>query len=554
MPVADFPGQFGWGYDGVDLFAPTRLYGTPDDFRRFVDRGTSPRPGRDPRRGLQPLRPRRQLPAASSPTTTSPTATRTNGARRSISTATDSRPVREFFLANAGYWIDEFHLDGLRLDATQSIHDASPSTSSPRSPARLAQAAGADRRVARGRERAAGRPAGAAAGRRAATASSALERRLPPRRVVRAHRPQRGLLLRLSRHAAGVHLGASKHGFLYQGQRYALAEEARAARRRSDLPRRGLRALPAEPRSGGQLGRRPRLHQLDQPRPLAGHDGAAGCSRRRRRCSFRGRSSPPRAVSVLRRSRAELAAAGAPRGGSKFLSQFPSLATPEMRRRIPDPARPRRRSSAASSISPSASDTQAITRCTATCCGCGAKIRCSRHSAATGSTAPCSARDALIVRYFGDDERRSPAARQFRPRFAISPPSPSRCWRRRDGPRGQLLWSSEDPRYGGRGTAAAGTRRADWRIPGEAAVVLKRAAQAWKSVCLERTRMSLMTTSCPMRSPWPDAETAEPQPLLTREWLVTNGLGGYASGTVSGAARGATTACSSPRCPRRWAG
>ena len=38
MPVADFPGRFGWGYDGVDLFAPTRLYGRPDEFRRFVDR------------------------------------------------------------------------------------------------------------------------------------------------------------------------------------------------------------------------------------------------------------------------------------------------------------------------------------------------------------------------------------------------------------------------------------------------------------------------------------------------------------------------------------
>src|SRR5262249_48419119 len=34
-------------------------------------------------------------------------------------------PVREVFIANAGYWIDEFHLDGLRLDATQTIHDAS---------------------------------------------------------------------------------------------------------------------------------------------------------------------------------------------------------------------------------------------------------------------------------------------------------------------------------------------------------------------------------------------------------------------------------------------
>src|ERR1051325_2690969 len=37
MPVHEFPGRCGWGYDGVDLFAPTRLYGTPDDFRAFVD-------------------------------------------------------------------------------------------------------------------------------------------------------------------------------------------------------------------------------------------------------------------------------------------------------------------------------------------------------------------------------------------------------------------------------------------------------------------------------------------------------------------------------------
>jgi len=38
MPVAEFPGRFGWGYDGVDQFSPTRLYGRPDDFRKFVDR------------------------------------------------------------------------------------------------------------------------------------------------------------------------------------------------------------------------------------------------------------------------------------------------------------------------------------------------------------------------------------------------------------------------------------------------------------------------------------------------------------------------------------
>ena len=126
MPVAEFPGRFGWGYDGVDLYAPTRLYGAPDDFRRFVDQAH--------RCGLgvildvvyNHLRARRLLPARVLARRASPIATTTSGATHSTSTAPTPRPVREFFIANAGYWIDEFHLDGLRLDATQSIHDASP--------------------------------------------------------------------------------------------------------------------------------------------------------------------------------------------------------------------------------------------------------------------------------------------------------------------------------------------------------------------------------------------------------------------------------------------
>src|SRR4029079_11039991 len=38
MPIAEFAGTFGWGYDGVDLYAPTHLYGTPDDLRALVNR------------------------------------------------------------------------------------------------------------------------------------------------------------------------------------------------------------------------------------------------------------------------------------------------------------------------------------------------------------------------------------------------------------------------------------------------------------------------------------------------------------------------------------
>ena len=54
-----------------------------------------------------------------------PTGTRTSGARPLTSMIRTAAPVREFFATNAKYWIDEYHLDGLRLDATQQIYDCS---------------------------------------------------------------------------------------------------------------------------------------------------------------------------------------------------------------------------------------------------------------------------------------------------------------------------------------------------------------------------------------------------------------------------------------------
>jgi maltooligosyltrehalose trehalohydrolase len=123
MPVADFPGTFGWGYDGVNLFAPTRLYGPPDDFRAFVDAAHG--------LGLAVILDvvynhfgpdgcclERFAPAYFSDEST-------EWGRSLNFDGEDSGPVREFFTANAGYWIDEYHLDGLRLDATQAIIDRS---------------------------------------------------------------------------------------------------------------------------------------------------------------------------------------------------------------------------------------------------------------------------------------------------------------------------------------------------------------------------------------------------------------------------------------------
>ena len=62
MPVADSAGRWNWGYDGVNLFAPRRTYGTPDELRQFVDAAHAKGFGGDPRRRLQPLRTGRQLP------------------------------------------------------------------------------------------------------------------------------------------------------------------------------------------------------------------------------------------------------------------------------------------------------------------------------------------------------------------------------------------------------------------------------------------------------------------------------------------------------------
>ncbi|HEX5972647.1 MAG TPA: malto-oligosyltrehalose trehalohydrolase [Gemmatimonadaceae bacterium] len=125
LPVNDFAGTFGWGYDGVDLYAPTRLYGTPDDFRRFVDSA----------HGLGigvildvvynhfgpdgcPLREYAEAYFSERHTTDWGDAINFDDAL--------AGPVREFFITNARYWIAEFRLDGLRIDAAQNIYDDSP--------------------------------------------------------------------------------------------------------------------------------------------------------------------------------------------------------------------------------------------------------------------------------------------------------------------------------------------------------------------------------------------------------------------------------------------
>ena len=208
MPVAEFEGRFGWGYDGVDLFAPTHLYGAPDDFRRFVDAAHGVRHRRHPRRRLQPSRTGRQLPAR-------------------VLARILHRPVRQRVGRRA-----QLRRRGLGAGARVLRH-ATPATGSTSS---ISTACGSTRRsrssISRRSicwRRSAGARGRRPAGRRIVIvaenepqdtrlvrpidrgrlrARRAVERRLSSQRDGRAHRPGRGVLHRHARRAAGVRLGA----------------------------------------------------------------------------------------------------------------------------------------------------------------------------------------------------------------------------------------------------------------------------------------------------------------------------------------------------------
>ena len=124
MPVNEFPGRFGWGYDGVDLWAPAHVYGTPDDLRAFVDAAH--------RTGIAVILDvvyNHFGPDGCYLMKFTPdyfTKKYVNDWGDAINfDGPNASGVREFFAENAAYWIDEFHFDGLRLDATQSIQDGS---------------------------------------------------------------------------------------------------------------------------------------------------------------------------------------------------------------------------------------------------------------------------------------------------------------------------------------------------------------------------------------------------------------------------------------------
>src|SRR6185503_2731009 len=124
MPLAEFSGRFGWGYDGVLLFAPFHKYGTPDDVRVFINDAH--------RLGIAVIIDvvyNHLGPVGSVLHEYSDwyfAEHETDWGRGFNLDGQHSEPVRAFMRANVRHWIDEYHVDGLRFDAVHSIIDRSP--------------------------------------------------------------------------------------------------------------------------------------------------------------------------------------------------------------------------------------------------------------------------------------------------------------------------------------------------------------------------------------------------------------------------------------------
>jgi len=465
MPVAEFPGRFGWGYDGVEWFAPAHIYGSPDDLRRFVNRAHALGLGVILDVVYNHLGPDGNYMPKFAPqffcdiTTDWGKAINFDG--------DDSGPVREFVIANACYWIEEFHLDGLRLDATQDIHDCSPE--------HILRVMARDAR-----------------------------KRAAPREVIfiAENEPQETKLVRAPgqcgygldalwnddfHHTAMVALtgrneayytdymgtpqeliSSAKYGYLYQGQRYKWQKK-----------RRGTPGLDIDPAAFVTF--------------IQNHDQVAN-SAYGKRCHELASPGKLRALTALMLLgpgtpmlfQGQEFAASSPflffadhsselnrqirEGRAEFLAQFPSLATPEVQKQFADPGDPAtfERSKLNHGERETHREIYHLHRDLLKLRGNDPVFQAQRRRGLDGAVLSPGA---FVLRFFGDDGddrlllvnlgidlHLDPA-----PEPLLAPPA-DRAWIN--------LWSSENPRYGGIGTPELDTEQ-NWRIPGYAAVVLK---------------------------------------------------------------------------------
>jgi maltooligosyltrehalose trehalohydrolase len=466
MPVADFPGRFGWGYDGVGQFAPVGLYGEPDDFRCFVDAAHCAGLGVILDVVYNHIGPDGNYLKEFS--TDYFTDRYKNDWGESINfDGEKANPVREFFLTNAAYWIEEYHIDGLRLDATQDLFDASPEN--------ILTAIGKRvREAARGRK------------------TIVVAENEP--QVTKLVRPVEsggygldGLWNDDFHHSAMVamtgrneayftdyagkpqeFISMVKYGYLYQGQRYKWQQQRRGTPGLGLAPSKFVTYIQNHDQIAN-AGRGERVQFLTSPGRLRAMTAlmllAPGTP-----MLFQGQefaaSSPFYFFADHKPDLARLVR----EGRAKSLSQFRSLATSEMAPYLVDPGSP-------ATFARCKLDFSERERNRGTYDMHRDLLRLRREDPVFSDRIPggvdgavlsdaClllrffgkSGDDRLLLVNFGTDLNLDPA-----PEPLLAPP---------EGMRWRTLWSSEDPRYGGTGTPPLDSAD-NWRIPGHAAVALR---------------------------------------------------------------------------------
>ncbi len=468
MPVSEFPGRFGWGYDGVFPYAPTRLYGRPDDFRAFVNHAHA--------LGLAVILDvvynhfgpdgcvfRRYAKQYFSEDYENEWGDPLNF------DGLDSQPVREYFIANAGYWIDEYHLDGLRLDATQSINDD-------RSPEHVIAAVA--------------RQVRASAGSRQTILISENE----PQRVSMVRPLDQGgygldaLWNDDFHHSAIVALtgrneayysdhggtpqefiSAAKYGYLFQGQRYAWQKKPRGTRTIGIPPAAFVNFIENHDQLAN-AGDGSHLHRRTTPGRLRAMT-ALFLLMPGTPMLFQGQEMAASTPFLYFADHNPELARNVQKGRSKFLRQFPSLGSPETQAALP-------RADDAATFEQCKLDWRERETHAATYRLHRDLLQLRRSESAFsrqaqgGVDGAVLAAEAFVLRFFADealDERllivnfgRDLVAGSFAEPL-IAPPC-GRVWR--------VQWSSEHPDYGGAGTPQV-VSHAGWRIPGHAAIVMQ---------------------------------------------------------------------------------
>lgn len=335
MPVACFPGEFGWGYDGVNLYAPYPRYGTPDDFRSFIDYAHSIGLGVILDVVYNHVGPDgNYLTQFSDDYFHREHATEWGDAINFD--GENSGPVRDFFAGNVEYWIREYHLDGLRFDATQAIVDRSREHILG-DMARRARAAAGTREIILVAENESQEAKIAKPVERGGYGFDALWNDDFHHSAIAALTGQRQAYYTDYLGTPQEFISAIKYGYLYQGQYYSWQNK-----------RRGESALGMEPAafvtfienhdqvSNSAHGRR--LHQLTSPgryRALTALTLLGPGTPLLFQGQEFGSSKPfvffadhnPKLAKLVHKGRAE------------FLAQFPQLKSDEMRAHVPDPAK-----------------------------------------------------------------------------------------------------------------------------------------------------------------------------------------------------------------------